>query len=548
MLERKTGNRGGWTGSRASRGLGWGAVGLLLVALGLVSIDSIRARARNVAAGDAELRRTARVAEALWEADAARIQALLARLRVELRTGTRWAEVAAERTGGTGSVPTRRTDTLLRRAFEGMPELDALELVVADQSGLASVRVEPGAGPPLDGATEREARARALWYADDVAEAIEANGRRVARGPIEIEREGETGRARMRAVIALHDAGEVVQGVLVATIDLWPLGTRLATLSSDSIRLALATSEGQPIGRSPVVDSGGAVVGEASGDHPVPEGHADAGADPSLAPIVEVGEVRRLVQPVREGASGKRGTVHFRVETDRPASIAATLFGGPGSVLLGAVVALAAALATSGPAQPFARRPAESTSVDEQTQAVASEPMTTPSAAFGSAGSALRAVRVDTAANEPEAPRARAASAEHEVGGTTVAPIQTERFVLREWLADVRGCLEREAASRGLSLVLRCERSLPREVAQDPLWLGGLIVSLGREALDATRGARVALEVSHGEGAALRFELDAGDGQLDPVEGMRVLARQLGATFESSRPGRLAVVLPHALA
>lgn len=124
--------------------------------------------------------------------------------------------------------------------------------------------------------------------------------------------------------------------------------------------------------------------------------------------------------------------------------------------------------------------------------------------------------------------------------------VRNERFVLREWLADVRGCLEREAATRGLTLDLRCERALPREIEQDPLWLGGLLVSLGREALDATCSTRVALEVTDEGGDQLRFEVDAGDTELAPAAGMSVLAGRLGATLEGPRRGRIAVVVPSA--
>ena len=148
-------------------------------------------------------------------------------------------------------------------------------------------------------------------------------------------------------------------------------------------------------------------------------------------------------------------------------------------------------------------------------------------------------------------PCALAAAASEELqadAGEESTPIRRERFVLRDWLADVRGCLEREAATRGLTLDLRCERSLPREIEQDPLWLGGLLVSLGREALDATRESRVALEVTGESDSALRFEIDAGDTDLAAVKGMHVIAGRLGAELDKRGPGRLAVVIPGTVA
>ena len=89
---------------------------------------------------------------------------------------------------------------------------------------------------------------------------------------------------------------------------------------------------------------------------------------------------------------------------------------------------------------------------------------------------------------------------------------------------------------------------MPREFRQDPLWLGGLLVSLGREALDATRASRVALEVTESDGDRLCFEVDAGDTELEAVSGMQVIAERLGATLEGRGRGRISVVVPALLA
>lgn len=516
MIESKGGAGAGWSGRDVARWLMFATGGLLVGALALVAIGAVRAHGRALSTGDAELQRTARVAEALWEADASRIQALLARLRVELRTQTSWAgPTGGDADPSLAAVPTRRTDTLLRRAFEGMPELDAFELVVADQRGLSSVRIEPGAGPPVEAeqAADRAARARTLWYSDAVTQAVEANGRRVVRGPIEIEREGEIGRALVRVAIALHDVEEVVQGVLVATIDLWPLGSRLAALSTAQLRFALVTADGQPIGASPMqaARAGSSVDGD------------EAGTRGGTAGVVEREGVRRWVQPVPGGTPEQGAALRFWIETDRPEPVAAALLAGPGVLLLAALASLVGAFVAGRLASPAV--------------AVADA----PSEGVGPGAAAARSASRDGLRGESLGEVAAPA-------GGCLEPVRRERFVLREWLADVRGCLEREAASRGQSLVLRCERALPREVEQDPLWLGGLIVSLGREALDATSASRIALEVVRGADAALRFELDAGGTDLDPVEGMRQVARRLGASLESSGPGRLAVVLPGALA
>ena len=126
--------------------------------------------------------------------------------------------------------------------------------------------------------------------------------------------------------------------------------------------------------------------------------------------------------------------------------------------------------------------------------------------------------------------------------------VRAEDVAIREWLSDVRGCLEREAATRGLALDLRCERSLPDDVRSDPAWLGGLVVAMGREALDATADERVLVEVLEEADDALRFEVDAGGTSLVPVGGMQEVAACLGGRLESGRAGRLALVLPASLA
>ena len=112
----------------------------------------------------------------------------------------------------------------------------------------------------------------------------------------------------------------------------------------------------------------------------------------------------------------------------------------------------------------------------------------------------------------------------------------------------MRGCLEREAATRGLGFALRCERSLPDEELADPAWLGGLLVAMGREALDAAAEDRVCFEVREEAGETLRFELDTGGAELHASGGMHAAAARLGARLEAGRAGLLALVVPAMLA
>ena len=132
-------------------------------------------------------------------------------------------------------------------------------------------------------------------------------------------------------------------------------------------------------------------------------------------------------------------------------------------------------------------------------------------------------------------------------GAAATLDLTSENVPLREWLADIRGCLEREAATRGLAVDVRCEKSLPTAFESDPGWLGGLVVAMGREALDATAEERILVEVLEDVGEALRVEVDAGDVTLRPVAGMNEVATGVGGRLESGTAGRLALIVPSVL-
>jgi len=503
-------------GSRRLRAAALLSLGLLVAVTGFAAFERGRARQRAVEAGDAELRAMARVAEALGQADSARIQALLARLRIELRAQGRWSAIGAragDAPAGFEPEDRRRLDTLLRRALEGTADLRAIDLVVAGPGGLSSIRLD--ASGASDAATEPAdagASARALWYASDVERAGVANGRRIARSEVLRDEAGAPGEASQRATIALHDADDVVQGVLVATLDLAPLGERLGALASADNRFALLGADGLPIGTARHAPIGAPPV---LADLPAVEADAPA-------PIGALGGHRRLVQPLPLVDAGEPGLVVW-LERDAPASLVGTLVASPWSWALSMQGLLTAALfAWDGER---ARAGLQRTRAERRARAVE------PAEAEARTALPIPAARPADPAATPGSPRP-----------------SPERFVLREWLADVRGCLEREAATRGLTLDLRCERALPREVVQDPLWLGGLLVCLGREALDATRASRVALEVSGEPDDGLRFDLDAGDSDLVPAPGANALAARLGAELASGARGRLAIRLPGALA
>ncbi|MBK7947695.1 MAG: hypothetical protein IPK00_02875 [Deltaproteobacteria bacterium] len=354
-----------------------------------------------------------------------------------------------------------------------------------------------------------------------MSEAVEANGRRMARSGVSVVAFGEGERALVRAAIALHGADEVVQGALVATLDLAPLGTRLASLSTEAARFALVTAAGERIGGSlPVAPE--QVTTRVVALEP------DAESAPS---IVEEGGVRSLLRPAVPSEEVGR-SVYFWIESDSPPSLAAAALHGAWPIAIGGLcfalgLSIARERALAGRGGPDLHPTRASSRLGR---------------AHGAAAGAHRSL------GEASASSPSSLGAPEEGAGDAEPVIRRERFVLRDWLADVRGCLEREAASRGLTLVMRCERSLPREIEQDPLWLGGLLVSLGREALDATSETRVALEVSGASGRDLRFDLDAGEADLDAVGGMDAIVGRLGGSLEKLGRGRLAVVLPDALA
>lgn len=493
------------------------ALALLLAGLAWAGIESTRARRLALADADASLASLARIADALWSADQSRIHALLARLRIELRAHSGWNALPAPE-GREGPKVSRATDNLLRRALDGTPDVVALELVVAGADGLTLTRIEPGPAQPAAAAgLDLEALATTRWYADEAQEAVAAHGRRVAWSRPVALGDGESTQFIAHAVIALHDADEVVQGVLVATIDLGAIATGLASLPTQGARLALVTRDGRTIGASPVRLAADGVERLAS---------ADAGEGVGIGEILERDGRRSLVQPV-PGRDGRTAELFFWIERDAPISLARRLLSGGWSAALAALGLLVGAA--------WSRDRAIRAGVPGFE---AGDPRS------GSPGRGARARGPRVAAESP----LRGPGAEDDSPSGRDPEVRRERIVLREWLADLRGCLEREAASRGLTLDLRCERSLPREIEHDPLWLGGLVIALGREALDATSASRVALEVMPASEGGLRFEIDAGEGASAPAIGMERVAERLGASLVRAERGRLAVVVEGALA
>ena len=511
------------------------AVGVASVWLGLLAWAGIDIENRAVSAqrqAAASLAGLARSANLLFAAEDRAIASELEALRSELRAAQTLEHPARLRSlaeqGDQGeqdeAAEARRFDGLVRRALSGSEHLGALDLVVADQVGLwvrGYVREGQAVRAREVGDDQREGLAKALWYAEEVRRAVASAGRSAERG--EVSFEGEIARPWQRIAIGLHDSHSLVQGALVATADLSRISGALASLAAEGQRVTLLGVEGRPLDPS--------VAAGPDASRWVDLTARVLGTDAPLESFEADGQLV-LGRPLADH-SGQLTDLVLLVETPAPAVGRAAWLATPWPIAL-AGLSLASSLAIAallrGPqAVPRVERAAAPLAEGLDGSEVPAAPEPSPQPACGSARAESPALAAGSAAPASE-------------------DVVAEVFGLREWLSDVRGCLEREAATRGLGFALRCERSLPNEVLSDSAWLGGLLVALGREALDAAVDDKVSFEVSEEAGETLRFELDAGDVGLAASGGMTAAAARLGARLESERGGRLALVVPSMLA
>ncbi len=443
------------------------------------------------------------MANRLYLADEARIDGLVERLRVELRAQELWSDsetVVALGTPGDErtQIDARRLRGVLRRGLTANEDVSALELIVAGHDGLSTFRLERGSAgeqPEVLDSAAREGIAKALWYADEVRRSVVSAGRRVERSDLAFERIGDAEHPIIRVAIGLHDPAELVQGAVVASINVGALAARLETIPAADARITLLMADGRRLTAPSAVSEIDA------------RNAALAARILGAAELPEVFEAKgRLIYGLpMSHADGTRANLLVLVETAAPPVGLAAWLDTPWPVAL-VLIGLVSGLAL------WALLRGASTAV-------------------------------------PIAPAAASPAAENDASspGSGEIEVARESFVLRDWLADIRGCLERDAATRGLALDLRCDRSLPEELASDPGWLGGLVVAMGREALDATSGDRVRLDVLEDAGNRLRFELGANGVEFGPVSGMEEVAQLIGAHFENGQAGRVALVLEGAL-
>ena len=478
----------------------WSATG------GLAWLDVTTGEARARERAERSLMALADVVNALYLAEEGRIDGELARLRTELRAQGAWTEPGAfevgpaevAKPGDRASIDGRRLEAALRRALTRVDAFSALEVVVAGHDGLRILGVErdeEGRARSIAWAPdEREGVAKASWYAGEVARAVESAGRRVERG--EVAFEGVLERPIARAAVGRHEPGHLVQGALVAAIDLTDLSARLADVVPIDHRMTLLSVDGRPLD---------------------PTARDQSTLDRLLALATRVFEQAGpatsfeadgalvLGRPLVRAEDGVATTLAL-VEIEAPPTGVAAWLAGFWPIVL-ALFSVVAGLAIV-----FVFR-------------------------SGGAGRAT-----------PKGLGKRIARDEALTESGPAIELVPETVALREWLADIRGCLEREAATRGLAVDLRCEASMPPEFESDPGWLGGLVVAMGREALDATAEERVVVEVLEDAGDTLRVEVDAGGTPLRPIAGMNEVANGVGGRFESDDAGRLALVVPSVLA
>lgn len=448
------------------------------------------------------LRDLSGLANMLFLADEARIDSLVERLRVELRAQALWSvseTVDALGIAGVGrnEIDARRLFGVLRRGLTANEEVSALELIVAGHEGLSTFRLERGSSSEeravLD-PREQEGVAKALWYADEVRRSVVSAGRRVERGDLAFEMVGDAEHPILRVAIGLHDPAELVQGAIVASIDVATFAARLETIPAANAGITLLMPDGRGLTSPTVVTRidarNSALAARVLGAAELPE-------------VFEANERLIYGLPMAH-ADGSRANLLIVVETEAPPKGLAAWLATPWPIALGLI----------GLVSGFAL------------------------------WALLRGASGHAAAGDRRSAGSQTMGAD---GGSGEIEISRQAFVLREWLADVRSCLERDAATRGLVLDLRCDRSLPEELECDPGWLGGLLVAIGREALDATSGDRVRLDVLEDAGDTLRFELGADGVPFGPVCGMEEVAEKIGGHFESAREGRVALVLEDAL-
>ena len=247
-------SRKGIGSEKTRRILATGLIGLVLSGAGFWAAHDIDLRARQARNERSDLvRDLSRTANILFLAEDARVSGMLDRLRIELRAQGIWSQPRALDALGlpgedSDDVNARRLHGVLRRGLSANEDVGVLELIVAGHDGLATFRLERGSSAEASGELDprvREGFAKALWYADEVRRSVVSAGRRVERADLAFERIGDAEHPILRVAIGLHEPGELVQGALVASIDMGGFATRLEGVSAANGVISLVMPDGR---------------------------------------------------------------------------------------------------------------------------------------------------------------------------------------------------------------------------------------------------------------------------------------------------------------
>lgn len=524
----------------------------------------------------AALQLLGRFAETSLRAGEARRSAELRQLRAELRREALWrqglgrgpeeTEARADRVADgerpdppdaqdPKDVARRQLRSALRRALQASDEIRAFRILMADEQGISEHRfgreTVTAAGRARRAPT-RSDRIEELWYEEDVRRAVAAAGRQVESSPWtgQGSGEGRGSQAAARRTIALHDSDDLIQGVLVAELDPSVWIAELSSRAGSAGTLELRSLQGRSL-----VDA----VDEVDElDRRALEWAAQPRPSGAAAGLFE--SHGRLIAGGRLEASGATGSgLIWIARTAAPASLWTSAGRSPWSL---AVLALILATGLTGWSLGVGPEPGGGEASDSAAPEASDPPcgarenpgtgrLADESPGSSEAideGGAVDGVEPVGRRIEPLDPNAKREAVDEvdevdEVDASMSPGAEPEPFVLRDWLSDVRSCLEREAARRGLALEMRCARGLPAEIESDPVALGALLLALGRDALDETAGTGISIDIVGSPEADLRFELDVGDGSLLPPPGLGRFARTLGAEIELDSDHRIALVL-----
>ena len=506
---------------------------------------------KNAARVDAQRRqavvRRVELAASLQTNRAREDRSRLAKLRLEIRSAVRWSadhlpndgrlDIETGKASGAEDSDAARLHQLVQDALSDWDGAAAIELLVAGSDGIWTHRVER-----TPNGVAISAPPRTLWYAPTVQRALAAQGNTAFTGEIRWEeRRGAADsppaagadrpqKPHGRLAMALQGPKEKVQGVIIVSLDAerWAMdlaglgagldsspGTAAQAAHTEAVSLALLTPAGRSVGRGP------SPLGDF--DASATESFLSQLAEPNegLAPFSESTGRYVFARALARQSADPVAAVIVGTTPAPPRGLDAWWARGYGYGCI-ALICLASL-------QWFTRR-------------VRIDPAIVQYEVLGDEET-IRRERANANEDGADAP------AVHEVPEPLPDPPREPRAV-GEWLGDVRGCLERDAAREGKALVLRCERGLGDAIVEDSIRLGGLFVAVGRRALSAVppappgQSSPVKIEIRRGDPDQLRLEVGTPGIASEIRAHLDSAAQQMGAAFQETAGGALAIEIP----